>query len=486
MGKPATAEKSKADDEPAGSDKGELKRLLRVSQGGEPVFMALALDASGKAVILADRRRQPRALEKELKEADPDSRNHRFGTMGADPDKPKTVQFKLNKAASGMARKLVVALKGTGYNKVEISSDDGAPPEIHHEEDEVDEEEEEDGGATATADAGSTAAAAAEKVGAAKDQAAAKIDTGKLVAELTPLVRRVLKICEQNPAQKAPLQKLTTAAQTTLRTAMLSLKPDDLEQAQTDITALNDAVEQAEHAPPPAAPAHQGPDPQAVAAKLTHLAKQAADAMKAHPAHANEIKTHLTAAHAAVKSGDIPKAAKHSQDLEQLLGQVFAGGAEGVTNTAKPRDETQPHEDPHAHAPIYTTAAHTWETVVATVRKEADIVIGHVRKAFAGHGHGAHIISEFEKAVGFAIGFGTPAIPLAKKLYDLAKTHKNDLSKGVHEAREIVKHHIEHIGANPILLELERNPIVPVKLRDHMVHGLQNVLKTLSGNAGHS
>lgn len=492
MAAAATAGKVKSNDdaEPAGSEKGEIKRLLRLSQGGDPIFMALALDANGKAIIRVDRRRQPRALEKELKEADPDSRNHRFGTMSADPAKPKTVQFKVNKAASGLARKLVVALKGTGYNKVEISSDDGGPPEIHTEPDADDVPDGKTPGQpakpVANAPVGASAGTQAGAAAGAPPAAKPAIDTGKLVAELTPLVRRVLEIAKTNPAQKAPLQKLATAAQTSLRSAMLSLKPDELKHAQSDIEALHDAVEKAEREPPPANDP-MGFDPNIIGSMLAAMARKAAPAMKANPEHAKPFKTHLVAAHAALKAGDFGKAQENADLAEQLFGMMggkqapdgasglaaahaAANGASGLAAAAaKP-----PHTD------LFNKAAQEWEQVMSTVKSEAEMVIARVTKAFAEHGHRNHIVTEFQKGVSAAVALGGPSVSLEKHLFLMAKSHADDLVKHVKTARAIVKQHIDHITANPLLAELEHNPLVSVKLQQHLVAGLKSVTQLLS------
>ena len=60
---------------------------------------------------------------------------------------------------------------------------------------------------------------------------AAKPDTGAMVAQLVPLVQQIQAIAAKDPAQKAPLTKLATEAQASLRRAMLSLTPGDLDQA---------------------------------------------------------------------------------------------------------------------------------------------------------------------------------------------------------------------------------------------------------------
>ena len=107
--------------ESPGSDKATLKRLLK-SASQEAVNAAIALDAGGAAIILLDKRKNPRALLKQLKDDAPDSRNHRFGTVAVVAEQ-KLVRFTLDKQAGAMLRKLVVALKGTGYRKIEIGTE---------------------------------------------------------------------------------------------------------------------------------------------------------------------------------------------------------------------------------------------------------------------------------------------------------------------------------------------------------------------------
>ena len=129
-------------EESVGSDKAELKKMLKIALQ-QPVNMAFALGGDGKAIIQMHKIKQPRALEKGLKEAD-GTKNHRFGTVIIDPDSPKVAKFVVNKPVGGFARKLVIALKGTGFKKIQIVTEDGGA--VEEAENEEDEEEEEEGG----------------------------------------------------------------------------------------------------------------------------------------------------------------------------------------------------------------------------------------------------------------------------------------------------------------------------------------------------
>lgn len=134
MSKLAAAGKPSDGEDGAGLDKAGLKRMLKLARRA-PVRMAFALGADGKALVQMDKRAQPRALERALKEGAEGSKGHRFGMATVGSEDPKLVKFIVNKASSGMARKLVLALKGTGFSKVQIVTEDGAAIEAHEEED---------------------------------------------------------------------------------------------------------------------------------------------------------------------------------------------------------------------------------------------------------------------------------------------------------------------------------------------------------------
>lgn len=110
----------------AGMGAADLRKLLKLAQK-QPVRAAFALGGDGKAVLVLDRRKPPRALAKQIKDGAPDSRNHRFGTASVDPSEPKLVRFTVNRSGGGFVRKLAIALRGTGYNKVEIATGGGPP-----------------------------------------------------------------------------------------------------------------------------------------------------------------------------------------------------------------------------------------------------------------------------------------------------------------------------------------------------------------------
>lgn len=257
-------------DEPAGMEKAEIKRHLRFARE-EPISVAFALGGDGKAILQLDKRKPGRALEKQLKDAAPDSKSHRWGTALVDPDDAKTIRFTVNKAGGGLARKLIVALKGTGFNKVKIQLEDGTELEAHEEADEEDKDASEARPAAApAAEAGAAADAAPEPAestmgaaaeGAAADagaapataseasaapEAAAAPPAGQpnaavLAKDLTALVKRMLVVISKDSTQKAALTEMATDAQ-------VSLKRGDLEQAGAGIDIFREALNDCEAA----------------------------------------------------------------------------------------------------------------------------------------------------------------------------------------------------------------------------------------------
>lgn len=111
-------------------DKATMKRLLTLSKK-EPVSCAVGMGADPQlGLLMLDKIKQPKAVEREMMKAHPETRNERFGTAVVDTEiDPKLVRFHLNRAAPGMARRLVKTLKGTGFSKVEIVLEDGTVAE---------------------------------------------------------------------------------------------------------------------------------------------------------------------------------------------------------------------------------------------------------------------------------------------------------------------------------------------------------------------
>ena len=117
-------------------DKNELKKLL-IRSKKEPVNCAVGVAADGSAVIMLDKIKQPRAVFKKMEEEYGDIKNGRWGTAEVDVDAdPKLVILTINKAASGLARKMKKTLKGTTFTKVRVMLEGGGVDEEEMEDDE--------------------------------------------------------------------------------------------------------------------------------------------------------------------------------------------------------------------------------------------------------------------------------------------------------------------------------------------------------------
>jgi hypothetical protein len=212
-----------------GMEKPEMKRLLAKSKS-EPVNCAFGQgDDNSTALLMLDKVKGPKGVEKELSGKFPEAKNTRFGTALVDVEvDPKLVRFVINKPVSGIARKLVKTLKGTGYNKVIIGLEDGTTVDSHSEEEEGSETEGE------------------EKSVAPPPP---KLDPAMLTRLLGDLIKRIPAAVLAAPTLKDALGKL--AAEATAH-----LKANQLTEAATQIAQLRKALDAVPASPaPPATPA---------------------------------------------------------------------------------------------------------------------------------------------------------------------------------------------------------------------------------------
>ncbi len=226
--------------ESIGDDKGDLKRLLKIAIK-EPVHMAFAIDGNQSAIKL-DKVKNPKALMKLLQDGMPSAKIVRFGTAIVDAEEPKKVTFQINKlAGGGTAKKLAKALKGTGFSKVTLMTEDGEVEEAQEEEEEPQEEPTAAAGAAADPEAPAAPAAAAPEPAAE--------DAGALTGQLTALVKQMVEVIKKDPSAKAALAQLATDAQA-------SIKGGDLRQAAAGIEILRQAIADASGPGAAAAPAN--------------------------------------------------------------------------------------------------------------------------------------------------------------------------------------------------------------------------------------
>lgn len=274
-----------------GMSKGDMKKLL-VHSKEEPVGCAIGTgDNAAYGLMLLSKMRSGVALEKTLKSEFSDAKNTRFGSAFVDvDDNPKLVKLRINRAVSGVAKKLVKTLKGTGFNKVVIVTDDGVACDSH-EEDDDEAETVAPAAEPATAEVPSAEAVTAVAVDAATVQAA--------LATAAPLLKQAIGA---DPASRGALEAAAADV-------VALLRGGDTAGAQRAADRMLDLIEMAQGAPDAQPPA-EAAQVQAGFAALVPQVKAAAGSASygAMTASAAALVGHL-------KAGDA-EAARH--DLTQL------------------------------------------------------------------------------------------------------------------------------------------------------------------------
>lgn len=230
----------------AGMAKPELRKHIIMARR-KPLHIAFAMGGDGHAIVVMDRRKPPRAIEKQIKEQASDSRNHRFGLVRFDEDEPSIARIVVNKPSAGMARKLVLALKGTGVRQIELVMEDGTPVDSARNEDDEDDEDN-DGTAAGTGTAQDDDAGQDDGETGMPDDGAdpsddapmqAAPDAKALTRDLAQAIKRMMAVIGANPSLKSGLVELATDAQA-------SLKRGDLQQAAAGIAVIGQALDSAD------------------------------------------------------------------------------------------------------------------------------------------------------------------------------------------------------------------------------------------------
>jgi hypothetical protein len=508
-----------------GLEKADLKKMLRMSQQHGPMNMAFAIGGDGKAIIQIEKIKQPRAIERAIKTDAPDSKNHRFGTVFIDPDQPKLAQFIVNKAGGGLARKLIVQLKGTGFNKVRLLTEDGAVCE----EDEGEEEEilgetgdqrdmqsgeqepaassppgipapaEPDGGGAEANSSGPENQASATDAG-------GQLNPQTLAGELTGLVKQMLAVIAADPSQKAALAELATDAQA-------SLKSGDLRQASAAMDVLREALNNAgsastqpspdtvaESAPTIDASERQEADPNVSAAPdtgaadagtipagdtvsssastqdrgsltstLTDLVKRMLPIIAADPSQRDALSGIAQQAQAGIKGGDLDTAADHIKGLRALIdgwtpNNVMPNGASSgaAAPPAAPDSSAQPQADPAA-----ATAIAKARTVWVATRQKVEGDLGKLHAtfstAFKGHEQEEQISKAFRERVETVLN--TLDEELSETLDGVNNAQDpSERARLVTQAHTLLQKYRQHLATDPTIAALDTNPFVPLSV----------------------
>jgi hypothetical protein len=379
-----------------------------------------------------------------------------------------------------MARRLVVALKGTGFNKVQIVLEDGTPVEAEEGED-----EEMDGDVQADADETEDAEAQANTAAATPDGGnGAQPTTGAAPGDATAQ--------PADPAQPAAAGDATQPA-----------AAGDATQPATDTSAQPAAPTQAAQPTSPAAQPAAGLDAASLTADLTALVKQMIQVIAADPTKKAALAELATDAQAGIRSGDLAQAAAAIDVLREALGGAGGQGAtpapaaatgpaqdaatpasNGATQpaaTPAPNGASQPAATPASNGatqPAAPNGGAGQQTAVApspqiakarmawvATRQKVEGDLGKLHSAFGdafkGHAQEDQINKAFRERVETVLN--TLDGQLADTLDSVNNAKDaNERAQLVQQAQALLQKYQQHVASDPTIAALDNNPFVPL------------------------
>jgi hypothetical protein len=439
-----------------GMDKADLKKLLTKSKQ-EPVNCAIGMGADPSiGLLVLDRAKQGKAVEQMLVKQIPDAKNTRFGRAFVDTDdNPKLVKLYLNKPVSGMARKLVKTLKGTGFNKVEILLDDGSPVESYTEED-----------ATGP---GEAPAAAGVPPPPPPPQAEAKPDAAAIEAKLKTLVPRVAALDAADP-RRDDLTKRMRQAGVMLKTGNLVYAGAEVESLRRalDAPAPQPAQAAAPPPPPPPPPPTQDaakPDAAAIEARLKALLPRVMQLNPADPRRENLV-GRARQVGVLLKTGNLVYAGAEVESLARALdGAPAAQAANGAANGAGAGTD-------------YAKAGQLWLATRKRVEDDLARLRASLLAAYKDDPAAGEVETRF--AARTAPVLQTLNGTLAEAL-DAAASAKDPAgqAQAVSQARALVGRYTAFAGGDALVADLDANPFVPLTIQKTVTETLAALAKTL-------
>ncbi len=331
----------------------DMKPLLKLSRR-RPVSCVVALTKDKQGVVLLHRRKKPRKLMAELRRQaaaagmELNAASIRFGRAAVDGASDSAlVRFTVNKPAPGAIRMaLLERLRPAGFQRCEIAVDEALETEAEDGEDEDTDDEDASDEAAASAGSGTpppagpvVPAMAAVAGGSGADAAGGGPVPGTppnaaaLAASLLDLARRIAPVIAADPARKEPLLRLAAGTRDSIRAGNLQV-------AEGGITALRQALQQADMTPLANAPPEVGG--------------------LQHPEHGQQEAVDPLAAGAAPGEGDLPApmlpeaAEQDGSDDEQPPGSLSGGARLQLASySPDPKPPRRPQQKPAATKPVY-------------------------------------------------------------------------------------------------------------------------------------
>jgi hypothetical protein len=407
-------------------EKPVMKQML-VKSKKEPVNCAVAQGKDTATVLLLlDKIKSPKSVLKELEKQFPDTKNGRFGTAVVDTDAdPTLVEFHINKPASGMAKRLVKTLKGTGFTKVKLVFDDGST--------EAGSDEEEAQGASAPQARG-----------------------GQPAPPPPP---------QSGEAPAAP----PAAAQPPDAPASPAASPPD------------------DAAAPPAADTET--NVAELTQRVTGLVKQMLGVVAADPSRLNELKALAGKAQASLKAGDLTSASDAADALEAALGGAGAAAnapaasaspaAPSAPSAADGQASPNGQAAPQAAASTLAKSRQAWLATRSKLESDIGKLHGAFMSAYKDHGAVDKLEAAFKSRVEGVLGSLDES--LAEKLDELGKaTDPAARGKLVQEARQIMQRYESFVASEPTIAALDTNPFVPLAIRKTLTATLTTLSKAVA------
>ena len=458
-----------------GMDKQEMKRLLMKSKK-EPVNCAIGQGSDPSVgLLLLDRIKGPKAVEKELAKAVPDARNTRFGRAEVDvDDDAKLVKIFINKPVASMARKLVKTLKGTGFTKVQILLDDGSPVESF-------EEAEEQQPTETQGQAQPTATTAPPPPPPPPPQPQAKPDPAELARLLAEQVKRMPAVIAAVPAEKDRLTKIATDANVQLKTNNLVYAGATIEQLRRALDAAQAQAQPqpaAATAPPPPPPPPQPeakPDPAALTRLLAEQLKRMPAVIAAAPAEKDRLTKIATDANVQLKTNNLIYA---GATIEQLRRALDAAQAQAQAGQTPPPPPAQPGAPATGSVVAYAKSRLAWLAARKKVESDLDKLRGAIVTAYANDGIAADLEKRYTAKV--APVLANLDERLADKLDEATNaTDPQQRAALVAEAKKIMQDYETYLAGEKIIADLDTNPFVPVAIQQTIAGTLATLEKTV-------
>jgi hypothetical protein len=457
-----------------GMDKQDMKRLLMKSKK-EPVNCAIGQGSDPSiGLLMLDRIKGPKAVEKELTKEIPDARNTRFGRAEVDvDDDPKLVKIFINKPIASMARKLVKTLKGTGFTKVQILLEDGSPVEAF-------EEAEEQGQVETQGEEQPTAPGVAPPPPPPPPpQQQAKPDPAELARLLAEQVKRMPAIVAAVPAEKDRLTKFATDANVQLKTNNLVYAGATIEQLRRALDAAEAQAQQAQQAqvppPPPPPPPQQEtkPDPAALTRLLAEQLKRMPAAIAAAPAEKDRLTKIATDANVQLKTNNLVYAGATIEQLRRALDAVMA-----QAQVPPPPPPPQPSAPTTDGVVAYAKSRLAWLAARKKVESDLDKLRSAIVSTYANDGIAADLEKRYTEKVAPVLANLDES--LADKLDEA--TNATDPTKRaalVAEAKKIMQGYGAYLAGEKIIADLDTNPFVPLAIQQTIAATLTTLEKTV-------